>query len=45
MAGTSLPSAGILARCGLGSVETLLQAFLRPYGIPPSRQYAPGPAP
>ena len=32
------PLAGILARCGLGSVGALQQAFVRPCGIPPSRE-------
>ncbi|MCW6005110.1 DJ-1/PfpI family protein [Micromonospora sp. CPCC 205371] len=37
---TSLPLPDVASRCGLGSVETLRQAFLRRYGIPPSRYRA-----
>jgi transcriptional regulator GlxA family with amidase domain len=34
---TSLPLPSVAARCGFGSAETLRLAFLRRYGIPPSR--------
>ncbi|WP_239513894.1 GlxA family transcriptional regulator [Streptosporangium sp. 'caverna'] len=34
---TSLPMAGVAARCGFGTAETLRQAFVRQYGISPSR--------
>ncbi|OEJ62207.1 AraC family transcriptional regulator [Streptomyces agglomeratus] len=34
---TRLPMAGIAARCGFGSAESLRQAFTGHYGIPPSR--------
>ncbi|MFC7589809.1 helix-turn-helix domain-containing protein [Nonomuraea antimicrobica] len=37
LASTSLPMAAIAARCGLGTAETLRQAFIDRYGIPPSR--------
>ncbi|GAA0424309.1 AraC family transcriptional regulator [Acrocarpospora corrugata] len=37
LAATSLPLASIAARCGFGTAETLRQAFLGRYGIPPSR--------
>lgn len=34
---TRLPVATVATRCGFGSAETLRQAFLNRYGIPPSR--------
>ncbi len=34
---TSLPMATVAARCGFGTAETLRQAFVDRYGIPPSR--------
>jgi transcriptional regulator GlxA family with amidase domain len=34
---TSLPLSAVARRCGLGSTETLRQAFLDRYGLPPSR--------
>jgi transcriptional regulator GlxA family with amidase domain len=34
---TALPLAAIARRCGFGSAETLRQAFVSQYGIPPSR--------
>ncbi|MBG0826684.1 DJ-1/PfpI family protein [Planomonospora sp. ID67723] len=34
---TSLPMAAVAARCGFGTAETLRQAFVDRYGIPPSR--------
>jgi transcriptional regulator GlxA family with amidase domain len=34
---TSLPMTGVAARCGFGTAETLRQAFVGQYGIPPSR--------
>ncbi|MFD1539191.1 GlxA family transcriptional regulator [Nonomuraea guangzhouensis] len=37
LASTSLPMAGVAARCGFGTAETLRQAFVDRYGIPPSR--------
>ncbi|WP_336207843.1 GlxA family transcriptional regulator [Nonomuraea sp. LPB2021202275-12-8] len=37
LASTSLPMAAIAARCGFGTAETLRQAFVDRYGIPPSR--------
>lgn len=37
---TRLPLAGVAARCGFGSAETLRQAFVGRYGIPPSRYRA-----
>ncbi|AXK37607.1 helix-turn-helix domain-containing protein [Streptomyces armeniacus] len=47
LASTRLPVAGVAARCGFGSAETLRQAFVARYGVPPSRyrataQRAPG---
>ncbi|MFI6323969.1 GlxA family transcriptional regulator [Nonomuraea sp. NPDC050556] len=33
---TSLPMAAVASRCGFGSAETLRQAFVDCYGIPPS---------
>nr|WP_314176743.1 helix-turn-helix domain-containing protein [Streptomyces sp. DSM 40971] len=32
----SLPVAGVAARCGFGSAETLRQAFTARYGVSPS---------
>ena len=40
LASTSLPVPGVAARCGFGSAETLRQAFVSRYGIPPSRYRA-----
>ncbi|WP_084959716.1 GlxA family transcriptional regulator [Thermoactinospora rubra] len=37
LASTSLPMAAVAARCGFGTAETLRQAFVDRYGIPPSR--------
>lgn len=37
LASTSLPVAAVAARCGFGTAETLRQAFVDRYGIPPSR--------
>ncbi|SEM77662.1 GlxA family transcriptional regulator [Nonomuraea pusilla] len=37
LATTSLPMAAVAARCGFGTAETLRQAFVDRYGIPPSR--------
>ncbi|MFD5316560.1 GlxA family transcriptional regulator [Streptomyces sp. NPDC127098] len=37
LAATSLPMSAIATRCGFGSAETLRQAFVDHYGIPPSR--------
>ncbi|MEW9527316.1 GlxA family transcriptional regulator [Microbispora sp. NPDC049125] len=34
---TSLPLAAVAARCGFGTAETLRQAFVDRYGVPPSR--------
>ncbi|GAA3442891.1 GlxA family transcriptional regulator [Planomonospora venezuelensis] len=34
---SSLPMAAVAARCGFGTAETLRQAFVDRYGIPPSR--------
>ncbi|WP_052745759.1 GlxA family transcriptional regulator [Allosalinactinospora lopnorensis] len=34
---TDLPMASVAARCGFGTAETLRQAFMDRYGIPPSR--------
>ena len=34
---TSLPMTGVAVRCGFGTTETLRQAFVDRYGIPPSR--------
>ncbi|MGW0801690.1 GlxA family transcriptional regulator [Nonomuraea sp. NPDC002799] len=36
LAATSLPMAAIAVRCGFGTAETLRQAFIDRYGIPPS---------
>ena len=40
LASTSLPLAAVAVRCGFGSAETLRQAFVSRYGIPPSRYRA-----
>ncbi|MCP2361722.1 transcriptional regulator GlxA family with amidase domain [Nonomuraea thailandensis] len=37
LASTSLPMAAVAVRCGFGTAETLRQAFIDRYGIPPSR--------
>lgn len=37
LATTSLPMAAVAVRCGFGTAETLRQAFIDRYGIPPSR--------
>ncbi|ETK31296.1 GlxA family transcriptional regulator [Microbispora sp. ATCC PTA-5024] len=37
LASTSLPMTAIATRCGFGTAETLRQAFVDRYGIPPSR--------
>ncbi|NRQ37594.1 GlxA family transcriptional regulator [Nonomuraea sp. NN258] len=37
LATTDLPMAAIAGRCGFGTAETLRQAFVDRYGIPPSR--------
>lgn len=37
LASTSLPMAAVASRCGFGTAETLRQAFVDRYGIPPSR--------
>ncbi|MGW4801663.1 helix-turn-helix domain-containing protein, partial [Nonomuraea sp. NPDC004297] len=37
LASTSLPLAAVATRCGFGTAETLRQAFVDRYGIPPSR--------
>jgi transcriptional regulator GlxA family with amidase domain len=37
LASTSLPMAAVAVRCGFGTAETLRQAFVDRYGIPPSR--------
>ncbi|MFC7647482.1 GlxA family transcriptional regulator [Streptosporangium lutulentum] len=34
---TSLPMARVAARCGFGTAETMRQAFVSQYGVPPSR--------
>lgn len=34
---TTLPLAAVARRCGFGSTESLRQAFLTQYGVPPSR--------
>ncbi|TXK38912.1 GlxA family transcriptional regulator [Nonomuraea sp. C10] len=36
LAATSLPVAVVAARCGFGTAETLRQAFVDRYGVPPS---------
>ncbi|MGW7052237.1 GlxA family transcriptional regulator [Streptomyces sp. NPDC054887] len=40
LASTTLPMAGVAARCGFGSAESLRQAFTARYGISPSRYRA-----
>jgi transcriptional regulator GlxA family with amidase domain len=40
LATTSRPIASVAKRCGFGSAETLRQAFVDRYGIPPSRYRA-----
>jgi transcriptional regulator GlxA family with amidase domain len=40
VATTSLPMPSVAARCGFGSAETLRQAFVARYGIPPSHYRA-----
>ncbi|MDQ1015180.1 GlxA family transcriptional regulator [Streptomyces afghaniensis] len=40
LASTSLPVAGVAARCGFKTAETLRQAFVSRYGTPPSRYRA-----
>jgi transcriptional regulator GlxA family with amidase domain len=40
VADTSLPMRSVAARCGFGSAETLRQAFVSRYGIPPSHYRA-----
>lgn len=40
LASTTLPMAGVATRCGLGTAETLRQAFTGRYGISPSRYRA-----
>lgn len=40
LASTTLPIAAVASRCGFGSAETLRQAFVARYGIPPSRYRA-----
>ena len=37
LAGTSEPMTGVARRCGFSSAESLRQAFVARYGIPPSR--------
>lgn len=37
LATTALPVASVATRCGFGTAETLRQAFVNRYGIPPSR--------
>ncbi|GAA3038201.1 GlxA family transcriptional regulator [Streptosporangium longisporum] len=37
LASTSLPMSAVANRCGFGTTETLRQAFVDRYGIPPSR--------
>jgi transcriptional regulator GlxA family with amidase domain len=37
---TSLPLAAVALRCGFGSAETLRQAFVQRYGVPPARYRA-----
>ncbi|MGR6923642.1 GlxA family transcriptional regulator [[Actinomadura] parvosata] len=36
LASTSLPMAAVAVRCGFGTAETLRQAFIDRYGVPPS---------
>ncbi|WP_067510079.1 GlxA family transcriptional regulator [Actinoplanes sp. TFC3] len=40
LSGTALPVGRVAARCGFGSAETLRQAFVERYGMPPSRYRA-----
>ena len=40
LAATGLPVASVAKRCGFGTAETLRQAFVDRYGIPPSRYRA-----
>ncbi|HVQ93946.1 MAG TPA: helix-turn-helix domain-containing protein [Mycobacteriales bacterium] len=40
VASTTLPLPAVAARCGFGSAETLRQAFVHAYGVPPSRYRA-----
>jgi transcriptional regulator GlxA family with amidase domain len=43
---TELPTAAVARRCGFGSTESLRQAFLNRYAVPPSRyrrQHTPAP--
>jgi transcriptional regulator GlxA family with amidase domain len=40
VATTVLPLPAVAARCGFGSAETLRQAFVQRYGVPPSRYRA-----
>ncbi|TNY35770.1 GlxA family transcriptional regulator [Thermomonospora catenispora] len=40
LATTTLPMAAVASRCGFGTAETLRQAFVARYGIPPSRYRA-----
>ncbi|WP_425567001.1 GlxA family transcriptional regulator [Sphaerisporangium flaviroseum] len=45
LSSTTLPVSAVARRCGFGSAETLRQAFLDIYGVPPSRyRMAYGPA-
>ncbi|MGK5553542.1 GlxA family transcriptional regulator [Actinomadura kijaniata] len=37
---TTLPLAAVASRCGFGTAETLRQAFVARYGVPPSRYRA-----
>ncbi|MFD6425295.1 GlxA family transcriptional regulator [Streptomyces sp. NPDC060198] len=45
LASTSMPVAGVAARCGFRTAETLRQAFVSRYGTPPSRYRATQSAP
>jgi transcriptional regulator GlxA family with amidase domain len=40
VASTALPLEAVATRCGFGSAETLRQAFVQRYGVPPSRYRA-----
>ncbi|WP_443729314.1 GlxA family transcriptional regulator [Sphaerisporangium perillae] len=40
LASTTLPMSGVAVRCGFGTAETLRQAFVDRYGMPPSRYRA-----
>jgi transcriptional regulator GlxA family with amidase domain len=40
VASTALPLPAVASRCGFGSAETLRQAFVQRYGVPPSRYRA-----